>query len=63
MPIFEYKCKECRDVFRTLRRGDSAADVRCPECGTTEVLRLLSVTATTTSGAAPDACGVAAGNC
>lgn len=53
MPIFEYRCPECGHVFEVLIRGaaGSKADT-CPQCGSSEVERLLSAfTGRTGSGA------------
>lgn len=46
MPLYEFRCKECRHDFKTLRRSDQINNVTCPTCGTPKVSRLLSVTAT-----------------
>ena len=43
MPVYEYKCVECDDVFEQRRSMSEADDgVRCPD-GHTGVRRLLSV--------------------
>ncbi|HAF66771.1 MAG: zinc ribbon domain-containing protein [Bacillota bacterium] len=44
MPIFEYRCKRCGKVFECLvRKGDVPA---CPECGSEELTKLMSMFAT-----------------
>lgn len=40
MPIFEYECKTCEDVFEVLTKSDS--QVSCPECGSGEVEKKFS---------------------
>lgn len=60
MPIYEFRCKECRHDFKTLRRSDQINSVTCPTCGTPKVYRLLSITATTQSQA-EGACGLPMG--
>ncbi|HEX5559685.1 MAG TPA: zinc ribbon domain-containing protein [Gaiellales bacterium] len=45
MPIYEYLCADCSGTFEELVRSD-ADDVRCPDCGTSTVTRLLSSFAT-----------------
>jgi putative FmdB family regulatory protein len=60
MPIYEFRCKECRRDFKTLRRSDQINNVSCPTCGTLKVSRLLSVTAATRSEA-DTACGLPMG--
>ena len=63
MPIFEFHCKQCRTDFKTLRRAEKLAEVTCPDCGTDRVARLLSVTASASSGQDVEACGVPASMC
>ena len=44
MPIYEYQCEKCRSVFERITfRGDEE-EIQCPECGKTEVSRVLSAT-------------------
>lgn len=63
MPIFEFHCKECRGEFKTLRRLEKLAEVKCPECGTDRVVRLLSVTARSSSEPGTESCGLPSGMC
>ncbi len=52
MPIYEYRCKECGHVFSRLQRvGASSDGVTCPKCGSTEVERMVSTFASSSSGA------------
>ncbi len=56
MPIYEYRCKECGHVFSRLQRvGASSEGVTCPRCGSTEVERLVSTFASSSSGASDTA--------
>lgn len=43
MPIYEYTCGKCASDFELLVRNGEAAT--CPECGTTDLERRLSVPA------------------
>ncbi len=44
MPIYEYTCKQCQKQFETLVRSmSSTAPVKCPECGSENTARTLSV--------------------
>lgn len=44
MPMYEYGCQSCHNVFTKLRRMDqSDADVTCPDCGTATIQRKFSV--------------------
>ena len=53
MPIHEYACEPCDEVFEALilNRGDEER-VACPACGSVEVTRLISrpAAARTTGG-------------
>ncbi|NOY88865.1 MAG: zinc ribbon domain-containing protein [FCB group bacterium] len=42
MPIFEYKCKICDNKFEELVSGD-AQDIKCPQCQSTQVEKLISL--------------------
>lgn len=43
MPIYEYKCKSCDDVFEVLILRPSDAPQPCPKCGREDTEKLLSV--------------------
>lgn len=40
MPIFEYRCKECGNLFEKLVRGKER--VSCPECSSRKLTKLFS---------------------
>ena len=69
MPIYEFKCTECNDIFEILcSTGDDAASPKCPKCGKEELERVLSAASFTmgSDGAASSkvetrTCG--SGNC
>jgi len=72
MPIYEYACKKCSKKFDHLARTMSASDVKvkCPECGSTDTARALSVFAVRGGDSTPDTapptcgrCGGAPGSC
>jgi putative FmdB family regulatory protein len=73
MPIYEYTCGSCKNKFEHLARSmSSEAKVKCPECGSPETARSLSVFAVSSAGpkggGASDAptcgrCGGAPGSC
>ena len=58
MPIFEYRCGNCDEVFEHLKLGASDTRVECPQCGGRKVEQLFSVFAAQTrrNGAASGAC-------
>lgn len=50
MPIYEYKCRNCRRrVSLLILAPSSAADPRCPRCGGESLTRLMSRFATVKS--------------
>ncbi len=49
MPIYEYRCDPCDHTFETLIRGAGDA-ARCPQCGSLEVAKQLSVPAAAQTG-------------
>ena len=77
MPIYEYTCKSCNAKFEQLVRSMSAAEgngskakVKCPDCGSPQTARALSVFAVSSdTGRSPSAaptcgrCGGAPGSC
>jgi putative FmdB family regulatory protein len=52
MPIFEYKCSSCDELFETLVRSNSQPT--CPGCGGTYLAKQLSVFAASTGGGGGD---------
>jgi putative FmdB family regulatory protein len=43
MPLYEYRCQKCGKSFEKLcRMQDADLDLKCPECQSDEVERLLS---------------------
>jgi len=53
MPIYEYKCEKCGEMFE-LRRGmaDGDGDISCPKCGAEKPRRVFSIFATSSSSGA-----------
>lgn len=43
MPLYEYRCTRCGEVFEKLRRWDQDdEELTCPRCQSDELERLLS---------------------
>ena len=43
MPIYEFKCLKCNDLFEVLVRNEQEeAQLRCPKCQSTEFERVIS---------------------
>ncbi|MFO7601046.1 MAG: zinc ribbon domain-containing protein [Candidatus Desulfacyla sp.] len=60
MPIYEYKCANCKESFETLVfRSDE--EVSCPHCKGTNVNRLMSACGFKSSGSFTPATGPSGG--
>ncbi|MFA6497816.1 MAG: zinc ribbon domain-containing protein [Desulfurivibrionaceae bacterium] len=43
MPIYEYRCQECKSLFETiLTSAETSAEVVCPKCGSSTVKKTIS---------------------
>jgi putative FmdB family regulatory protein len=63
MPLFEYKCRDCQNVFELLV-GKTVPDVSpvCPKCGSDRCDRLFSSFATSMGkGSSAPSCGKSGG--
>jgi putative FmdB family regulatory protein len=64
MPIYEYNCRKCESKFEKLVKSASAADdVACPECGSKETAKALSVFAAVSSAPTGKSGGAPKGMC
>ena len=46
MPFYEYACKECGKVVELLQKmGTREAGTNCPECGSSQLVKKISVSA------------------
>jgi putative FmdB family regulatory protein len=43
MPIYEYRCRSCKNRFERLVPAGAADGQSCPTCGSADVSRLLSL--------------------
>lgn len=51
MPIYEFKCQKCENIFEYLCfKSDSENDADCPSCGSKNVEKLLSTFCSLSSG-------------
>ena len=59
MPIFEYHCEECGTTFERLTlRPHGAAQIACPQCGSTSTAKIFSTFSTTAgNGTSPGSSG------
>lgn len=43
MPLYEYRCQDCKNLFEALVSSHSKADeMKCPKCGSALVKRTIS---------------------
>ena len=64
MPIFEYRCSKCHEIFEQLRLSRNDTGVECPHCGGKRAEQLFSVFATKSGSASGGECyNQAAGIC
>ena len=42
MPIYEYRCQSCGHEFETMQKMSEARLTDCPECGRSELKKLVS---------------------
>ncbi|NIT04179.1 zinc ribbon domain-containing protein [Candidatus Saccharibacteria bacterium] len=43
MPIFEFRCEECKEQFEALvGQGRQVSDLKCPKCGGQDLAKLFS---------------------
>lgn len=43
MPIYEYRCQKCGNIFDAFQRiGDDGSDLACPDCGEAKPEKLFS---------------------
>jgi len=54
MPIFEYRCSKCNEVFEQLRLSRTDNHIKCPHCGAVKAKQLVSVFAAQTGGKSAD---------
>ena len=43
MPIYEYECRGCGKRFEKLVFSSENPSINCPECGSTDTQRLMSI--------------------
>lgn len=71
MPLYEYKCQECRETFEILQRMGAGPDgLACPTCGGHELRKehstfaAVAVSSAMACGApSAAACGTSGGPC
>ena len=58
MPIFEFRCLKCENLFELLVRNDNeTAEMKCPACGSEVFQRVMSASSYSMGGGAGSAPG------
>ena len=55
MPIFEFKCLKCENLFELLVMGDNNTEMKCPSCQSGDVQRVMSAASYAMNGGGPGA--------
>jgi putative FmdB family regulatory protein len=42
MPLYDYQCEKCENVFEVERPLTATGSVRCPSCGSTKTAKVFS---------------------
>ena len=42
MPIYEYTCNACEEIFALLQQAGDEEETACPKCGSKNVKKLVS---------------------
>lgn len=55
MPIYEFRCESCNEVFELLAMTkNDQVEAKCPKCDSVEISRVLSSCASVIGGSASD---------
>ncbi len=63
MPIYEYRCNQCKCEFETLKLSAQDPEPQCPSCCSSQVQRLMSAGAFRPEGIATGKGGFKAPKC
>ncbi|MFA6234240.1 MAG: zinc ribbon domain-containing protein, partial [Bacteroidota bacterium] len=64
MPIFEYRCTDCEQVYDVLHKGAENPDiVQCPSCDSRSYVKKFSSFAPSVSGSTSSASSCESGSC
>jgi putative FmdB family regulatory protein len=57
MPVFEYKCETCDATFsRLIWKPQAETGMKCPECESIHIRKLISTFSSVQKNTAPDPC-------
>lgn len=63
MPIFEFQCENCGEIFEELIMGNNLSGVKCKKCGSTKVFKIISQVAFKSGNTFVSSSGSACGSC
>lgn len=65
MPMYDYRCKNCDEVFEELVVSSSVPDeeIRCPKCGQNNSERMLSAPMVSTGGSSNSISSLSSNGC
>lgn len=66
MPLYDFRCKDCDKPFEALLTSSSEAardEVRCPQCGSRNVVKTISASSYRLAGSGPAPIGKPLGGC
>jgi putative FmdB family regulatory protein len=67
MPLYDFRCKQCNKPFEALLASSSEAalaEVRCPKCGSSDVVKTISASSFRIGGSSgPAPIGKPLGGC
>ena len=63
MPIFEFKCSDCKSKFEILTKSKNDSKVSCPECNSSKVKKLFSAFSASTGNTSYTDSNCDTGNC
>ena len=63
MPIYEYRCRKCGEVFERIQKVDEGGDrLSCPYCGAQKPEKVLSSFSSSKGSELTSSCGPAGGS-
>jgi putative FmdB family regulatory protein len=58
MPLYEFRCLKCQELFEMLVMGDKdTVEMKCPHCDATDFERVMSTASFCVGGGSSDAAG------
>jgi putative FmdB family regulatory protein len=63
MPIYEYRCRKCEEVFERLMKVNESGDsLACPYCGEKKSEKILSCFSSSKGSESSSSCGPTGGS-